>query len=304
MVTRAEPWIDADAAPATIQSVGQRMAEGLAKLRVLKPFPQVVQKLVAMIESPDFEVAKISRAVEEDPALASNVLRVANSMLFGGLMPSKTISQALVRVGIHNLYEMVVSVAVSGMFKDAHGVGKKIRDHCAGVGAVVRALARVFLPQEVDGVFLSGLMHDLGKLLLMQIEGESYGALTQCQVSLDFDQSCESERALLGFDHATFGGFVVAAWKIPEPAPRMVAWHHRPAHAFRDPSVARQVALLRIADEMEPGLTAEKGEIKDLVFRVSQSDSARLVGIEEEALLGLAEELVVAKSQALALFGL
>jgi len=303
IVTSPEPWLDVDAAPEAVQRVGQRMADGLAMLQVLKPFPQVVQRLIGMMQGPDFDVAKITRAVEEDPALASSVLRVANSVLFGGLMPSKTINQAIVRVGMRALYEMVVSVGVSGMFKDARGVGRKIRDHCAGVGAVVRALARVFSPKELDGVFVSGLMHDMGKLLLMQSESASYDALTQSQAFLEFDELCPSERVLLGFDHATFGGFVVAAWKIPAPAPKVVAWHHQPARAFQDPSVARQVALLRIADEMEPLLTADKAGWKQLVSRVCQNDAARLAGVDEETLLGLGERLSEAKSSALALFG-
>lgn len=296
-----EPWYEDDAAGSA--STTKRMADTLASVPALKPFPQVVQKLMGMMQDPDFEVAKITRAVEEDPALASNVLRVANSVLFGGLMPSKTIGQAIVRLGMRALHEMVVSVSVSGMFKDAHGEGRKIRDHCAGTGAVVRVLARAFSPKDVDGLFVAGLMHDLGKLLLLQAKPAGYEALTADPAFLVHDGIYAREREALGFDHAVFGAFVMVAWKIPAVSARLVHLHHQAPRALADPAVSRPLALLRLADAVEPALTPDKPAWKKVVAALCADEGVKAAGVTPEGLEPMAEKLLEARSSALTLFG-
>src|SRR5205814_5089505 len=98
----------------------------------------------------------------------SGLLRVANSAAYRSRHPISSVEEAVQRLGINYVIEIVTSVAAMGMFKDAQGVGRQFRDHGARVGAMARVLASEWHQKTAENPFLCGLLHDLGKLLLIQ----------------------------------------------------------------------------------------------------------------------------------------
>ena len=159
---RAELWYPERASEDT--KARQALVQILQKIDKLKPFPVVTQKLLGLLNRPDFEVDQLTAVIEEDPALASDVLRVANSALFGALSPSKSINQAIVRLGVVSLRELIYSASLQGLFQDVGGAGRKIRDHCAVTAALVRLIANRYLP-DLEDAFVCGLMHDLRQVV-------------------------------------------------------------------------------------------------------------------------------------------
>jgi hypothetical protein len=101
--------------------------------------------------------------------------------------------------------------------------------------------------------YSTGLLHDLGKLLLLQTEDASYEELLSKSSSPD--ETHLRERELLGYDHAVLAGHTLKQWGLPDPIPRIVAWHHQPSRAYEEGGeVGVTVALLRVADQLEPML--------------------------------------------------
>jgi putative nucleotidyltransferase with HDIG domain len=280
----------------------QRLAALLAKLEAMKPFPVVAQRLIAMLNDPNFKIAEVIEAIENDPPLAANVLRVSNSALFGALKPSTSIGQSIIRLGARAVQEMVISAAVTGLFKDVGGVGKKVRDHCIVTAAIIRVLAREFSPTNVSTVFLCGLMHDIGKLLMIQA-GIPYDRIIAAGHFLVPDLIHQDERAQLGYDHAVLGGHVMALWKIPTPIPAVVAWHHQNERASKDQSLKSLVALLRFADQLEPLLQSSPKEFDEAIVPLGTDEDACQVGISLDRLERLQVVLYKARKDALDLFG-
>jgi len=243
---------DEDSPFGTLEDVvAQRsLAAKLAEINGLKTFPVVAQRVLAMVSTPDFKVPEVTKVLREDPSLAAGVLRMANSPLFFGATPCASIDQAIVRLGGDVVRDVVAAVATMALFPDDHGMGKRIRDHCASSAALVSALARVLASAYVGPAFLAGLMHDVGKMLLVESREMIYAA-EDVEDLLRPDVMHHEERALMGYDHAVLGGHVLHAWGLPEPIPLIVAWHHQPERAYADAEARQLVALVRVADRLD-----------------------------------------------------
>ena len=296
-----ELWFDEPGEDDENAKAAASMAAKLGEINGLKPFPVVAQKVLAKLNQPDFRVVEVTSILEDDPSLAAGVLRVANSAFFAGAKNVSSITQAFMRMGGMSVKESVLSVAMMDMFPDTGGLGKRIRDHCAATAAIVQSLTRDFASRHIEGIFLIGLMHDVGKLLLMESEELIYDT-SDLNATLSPDRIHLDERALLGYDHAVLAGHVLTTWKIPEPIPRVVAWHHQPTRAYQDPELGIMVAMLRIADQLDIMFSTDQ-DMTAFVSEFSKGPDCTFAGLSEESLMGVLDALYHARGDALAMFG-
>ncbi len=296
-----ELWFAEDDSDDATQSASQSLAAKLAELQGLKPFPAVAQRTLGLLNSPDYRVSVVARALEEDPSLAAGVVRMANSAMFAGAKPCSSIDQAFMRLGGNAVKEVVVAVATMEMFPDQSGIGKRIRDHCAATAALVQFLAREFVHQKTPGIFLCGLMHDVGKLMLMETGEISY-AEQENQDVLAADQLHLVERTTVGYDHAVLGGHILSGWKMPDPIPKVVAWHHQPSRATEDKVIGPMVAVLRIADQLDYRLTGDPDNAELYLEDCAETADASYIQLTAEALKAKQVPLLQARHDALSLF--
>jgi putative nucleotidyltransferase with HDIG domain len=198
--------------------------------------------------------------------------------------------------------EVVASVATLGMFPDAGGLGKKIRDHCAATAAIVQYLARDFSPKFTDGMFLAGLMHDIGKMLLIESQELVYST-GNLEETLEPDRIHVDERKMLGYDHAVLGGHVLTAWKIPEPIPKIVAWHHQPSRAMDVPKLGPMVSMLRIADGLDFHLRTAPEKYESILEETASGSDCTYMHISYDDLARRWETLYNIRADSLSLFG-
>src|SRR4051794_11624579 len=124
---REDLWFgDADPARST-QQASQSLAAAVARAAGLKPFPVVAQRVMQLLANPDASTVQVRRALEQGPALAARLLRVANSALYSPAVACRSIDDAVVRLGNRTVTEIVTSLATLGMFSDVKGVGLAIR---------------------------------------------------------------------------------------------------------------------------------------------------------------------------------
>ncbi len=289
-------WFDDEGALAA-EEASKSFAAKLAEVDGLKTFPVVARQVLGILSRPEFKMSEVTEALEADPSLAAGVLRMANSAFFSRTKPVGSISQALVRLGGKTVREVVASVATMDLFPDSAGMGKRIRDHCAAVAALSQRLAAVFAPHDVDGLFLCGLMHDVGKMLLIESGEGDYSA-----EMLAPDGAHEEERGTLGYDHATLGAHVLDAWKLPAPLPKIIAWHHRPQKAYQDPQVRTKIAVLRVSDQLDHLMRTDRTDLDTISSYLNRKLDAAQIGIETEKLHSIWDELVEVRNDALELF--
>lgn len=300
---REQLWFgDEDPARSALEA-SKSLAAALARATGLKPFPAVAQRAIELLNDPDTPLRKTREALEKDPAIVAGLLRVANSAAYRSRQTISSVEEAVQRLGARHVLEIVTSVAAMGMFKDAKGVGLQIRDHCARVGAMARVLASEWHQKTAENPFLCGLLHDLGKLLLLQVSGIDYQKLDP-RVLTQADEAFVHERALLGYDHAVLGAHVLEAWKLPSSVAEVVAWHHQPGRAFEHGGeLGLGVALVRIANRIDYQLRVKPEVDEAFVAALAQDGSVSYAGYSEQVLVAMWPKLRDAAQQMLSAIG-
>ena len=295
-------WLDGAPASESDLRAANSLAARLACFDGLRPFSRVVQNLIAHMSHQDFDMDEARKLIESDPALAARILRVANSAAYRGYGPCASVAQAIVRIGATNVSGLAMAMSAMTLFKDLGGVGQSIRDHSAGTAAVARELAMCFDQDTLSSkVFLAGLLHDFGKLLIIQTGDIAYAAMvaqepSPCSLHL-------REQALWGFDHAILGAHVLVSWNIPEPIPQLIACHHQPKGGQGGASaLAKALDLLRLADVVDWLLGQGCDANSPWVQRLADSPDGVRVGLSEETLPSLWSNLRTIREEALLVF--
>ena len=160
-----------DSDKSIVQYIEERLEKGSIELPI---FDVIALKLQETLASDNYSSDEISRIVLQDQSLSSKILKMANSAFYSGLNPITTIQGATVRLGAKSLINMVMIVTQQ---KSYNSIGKKYRRwmtplwvHSLGVAVASRWLAQhLGLSKYIEESFLAGLLHDIGKLLLLKI---------------------------------------------------------------------------------------------------------------------------------------
>ncbi len=298
----ADLWLDGAPPGESDLRAARGLATQLAAFDGVRPFSAVVQRLVEQVSSPNFDLGEICKLIELDPALASQILRVANSAAYRAFGPCNSVTQAVVRIGAINVSALAMAMSAMASFRDLGGVGRKIRDHSAGTAVVARELA-VSLDRAALGpkVFLAGLLHDVGKLLVIQTGDTVYADLAARELvpsSLHL-----KELSIWGFDHAMLGAHVLRSWNIPAPIPQLIAWHHQPKGGHGSATgLAQALDLLRLADVVDWLLGQGCPADSPWVARLAASPDGLRAGLCADTLPSLWNDLRAIREEALQVY--
>ncbi len=283
-------------------AVCRSVAARIGGLSGLKTFPKIAQVTLSLLSDPEFTIDAVTAAIRQDPALAAGVLRLANSAFFAPATRILSIDQAFVRLGRSSVEEVLYAVVTMQMFPDVHGHGAMVRDHCAATAAAAHCLAAEVAPRARDEMFLSGLMHDVGKMLLIE-SGELVYPRDAGVALARQDGTHAMELLELCFDHAHLSGEVLRRWRIPAPVPDIVALHHAPKTALDFPDVRERVSLLRAADAVEHHIAAG-GETEGEAFEaLAALPEVGAIGLDGPRLAAMWPAILAAHAEALHLFG-
>lgn len=247
--------------------------ELLVKVK-LPPMKSTVLRLMELLRDPDVMTATLAETVRYDPILATRVLRLANSALYSLRKPVTTIQKALDAIGTRSLYDLVMLDAM------ADGFGNEIRnsvliktiwEHSIAVGLLSRELMRMLKLQGGEEAFVCGLLHDIGKILMLRADVERFESLLEQKEEAGM---LEWENLIYGFDHTEVGAYVANKWRLPDAVCSVIMYHHHPAKAPQSMAMANIVnAADLIANLHGYGLRLE--------------DDAKLITSESIALLKL-----------------
>ncbi len=298
----ADLWLDGASPTEVDLRAASNLSILLASFDGLRPFSAVVERLVEQLARPDFALDDVCKVIELDPALASRILRVANSAAYRGFGPCASVVQAVVRIGGANVSGIVMAMSAMAMFRDVGGVGRQIRDHSAGTAVVARELAICLdQPGIASRVFLAGLLHDIGKLLLMQTGAVGYATLVARELSPSSLHL--KEQAMWGFDHGMLGAHVLKSWNVPAPIPQLVAWHHHPKGGQCSATgLAPALDLLRLADVIDWLLAQGCAADSAWVARLASSPDGVRAGLAADTLPAVWQDLRAIRDEALQVF--
>ena len=271
--------------------------EVLEKVEDLPSFNSVIMEFMKLSRREFFSAKDFETVICKDQGLVARLLKVANCGLYGRSRSVHSIPEAIVLIGLDNLKKIVYAVSSQGMmckrlvhydYQPAQGFWI----HAMGVGQAARIVCEACPESGIRGdeSFVSGLLHDVGKLIIDGFLGDRPHKM----VSLEMEQSA------VGLDHSELAGLILKQWNIPTAITGSVRYHHdfkaagewvkgaailSLAHGIcaewelgiKSPiNLSREVPMSRFASEMEElGLDAERWE--SMVWNIQQSIS----GMEE-----------------------
>jgi putative nucleotidyltransferase with HDIG domain len=198
----------------------------------LPTLPSSVARLSALARDERSSARDYQEVITHDPALTTNLLRLANSAFFGRPRQVTSVRQAVTFLGTKRVVEVALAAAFSGVLPEAlPGYGIQAATfwrHCVAVAVLSERIADDrALSKDCDG-FTCGLLHDIGKLVTSAYLARQTGEIMesiwgQRQVFI------VAEHQILGADHAEIGAAVAEKWNLPEAVCAVVRWHHSPS---------------------------------------------------------------------------
>jgi putative nucleotidyltransferase with HDIG domain len=204
-------------------------ADFAAGLGELPSPPAVVMELLSTIEREDADIAELARKVATDQALTAKTLRLANSSLYSLQVKVTTIQQAITFLGFQTMRNLITAAALTGCFPNRECAGfddTAFWRHAIGVAACARVLAR-HLRFNQDVAFTAGLLHDIGRLVLVTQHPQRYAEVIARRNASD-GTLLDAERALLPVDHVQAGVALARHWHFSDTMRQALAYHHAP----------------------------------------------------------------------------
>ena len=236
----------------------ERVRQGETELPVL---PDTAAAVLAACRNDDSGPRQIALALERDPGLAAELLRVANSAAYSAGGSVVSLHQAIGRLGMSAVATITTAVAVKGRVFSVPRFASEVAQvwsHSASASAWAREIARQ-RRRNVEGAFLCGLMHDVGRPLMLQAFAklEAGGAR--------FDPAALA--AAVDDLHPHIGAELVMRWGLPAWAADSVRWHGDPWLAVDHRDEALTTALASHLAHGVLGDALERDEIKELALR-------------------------------------
>jgi diguanylate cyclase (GGDEF)-like protein len=202
-----------------------------AHLRMSVNFPSppgVATHIIELAQDPDIEMGKVAKALSMDSALATKILRIANSPLYAQRRKSENLRQALVVLGLNATLTLALSFSLVKSLRagKSNGLNYALYWRRALLAATAaRALADAMHHSMAEEIFLAALLQDVGMLALDKAVPDLYAAGESLQ--RNHSALAEHEKKRLQVDHAHIGGWLMKGWNLPERLHRAIEHSHQ-----------------------------------------------------------------------------
>ena len=204
----------------------------LPRLRTIPSLPESHRRVVEALQNPNFEVEDVARLISHDVALTAQLLRIVNSAALGLAHPVHSIPNAVTVLGVARLQSLVMS-AWAFFFADEKmcaGFNPAAEwSHALAVAEAAEKLAKERRAKEpmVEEAFISGLLHDVGKVMLAANSPDTYAGILALAKKQNHPL-WQTEKEVLGYTHAEVGACVLGLWGLDLSTVEAVARHHDP----------------------------------------------------------------------------
>ena len=256
----------------------QRIQRDVARLR---PLPTSLAQIVRALEDPTTTPNKLAEMITLDQSLTADVLRLANSAAMDYVPPSRTMQEAVMRLGYARIKTMVLGVHASPLLTRAlsgYQLGAaELWEHSVTAATIARTLSRALSFNNAEEAYIAGLLHDMGKLVLDQYLAADYANMLAFKQKHNL-RLWQVEQKLFGLDHGAVGGALATKWNFPRSLAEAIEFHHWPTFASHDQELA---AIINIADAWA---NAAGGDARHFGEAVYHPESPRLLNVTEATL--------------------
>jgi len=239
--------VDCDLKSIAPRDRNENFIKTLDKKKIVLPeIPSVVFELNEVIANPVSSADHIAQVVNKSPSLTALLLKIVNSSFYGFPSQIDKVSHAVTLIGTREVSGLALGISVLSVFKH---IPKEMIDmysflrHSLACGILSRILAAQKNFSFTEQLFVSGLLHDLGRLILYRHFPEESRYILSCSRKHK-KLLREEEKNYLGCDHAQLGQHLMKQWKLPLILENNVLYHHKPSEAQQ----SAPAAIVHIAD--------------------------------------------------------
>lgn len=238
-------------------------------------FPATINKILAMCDDPKSDMSMVSVSIEKDPALASDILRIANSAGYFSTGKIESLSSAVTKLGLKVIRQMAVASAARKILDDHFKVFTGFWNHSFQCAFYAKKIVeKMGLKKQAENVYLGGLLHDLGKIALFAVKPEVIEKINGLRVNRNELRSSVLEEISLGISHTEIGSIIAKKWNFSDELTQMIQYHHYP-FAAESPNF-QKVSTVHLADTY-----ANMERRKGRYYYVDQ-DALAILGIKNE----------------------
>ncbi len=266
------------------------ITEVVKSIKKLPPMPAVVNKILRIANDPSTSAKSMIKVIELDQNITANVLKLCNSSYYA--LPKKvaSLSDAVVYLGNQTLVDMVLAgFSADMMGGESNGYLMKsgqLWEHSVTCATLAKEIAKAANCSDAQIAYSSGLMHDIGKVIMDKFLAEEVEEISKKAEKEDraFD---EIEKEVIGFTHAEIGAMLTREWGLPEEIINAIKYHHAPEEA---PEGSKVVYVVHIADALSAMFGFSSG-IDGLAYDFSAT-ALDVLGIDEKQLYSMAPALI------------
>jgi len=201
----------------------------LDKLKDIPVFPKGAIEFMKLVQNPDVSIKQIGKFIEKDTALATKILKLANSPYYSRGFKIRTIHQAVSLLGMEIIKNIVISMNIIKMFPIKVG-GKSFDrklfwNHSTATAYIASYLTTRFKLYNSGEVYTSALLHDVGKILMNQFFPDEYNKVVKLAINENRNY-LEIEKEIFGLNHSEFGFEIAKKWSLPLEIQEVIRYHH------------------------------------------------------------------------------
>ncbi len=246
----------------------------------LPSLPQAVVKLLEVTLDEDASLSVVTSLAEKDPGLTAQILRLANSPLFGVNRNISTMDQAVISLGMGMVRNIAVSLSIYEAFADLDTLEDfslaRFWQHAISVSIIAKHLAAAADYEEPEEAFIAGLLHDVGQLHMIKLSPDNFKKIVEAAQS--GTTLLAAERKYWSKDHASTGAELLQAYHFPQGIIDAVCYHHHP-----EDEIEHSLPLVRIV-YLANRLAHQAEESVAIVPEPMEKSVRKLLSINKEQL--------------------
>ncbi|GAB4175879.1 MAG: HDOD domain-containing protein [Calditrichia bacterium] len=229
----------------------EKFKHKIEQIKNLPTIPVVAFQVMGIIADENSSIRDLEKIISTDPPLTAKIIKVANSTYYRTAKEITSLHMALVILGMEEVRNIVFAVSLYSSFHKLNSskyfLFEDFWKHSAGTGKVALALAKYLKVKNENSAFVSGLLHDIGRLILQSFFEEEYNKIYLRSLEQQ-KPLVEVEKELLGFTHQEVGLWLSQRWNIPKSISEVVGNHH--FHSPDHLDYPDLVAVISVADHI------------------------------------------------------